>query len=502
MARETGQEMKKYIVSIDQGTTSCRAIVFNSKGLPLGLGQKEFTQYFPKPGWVEHDPLEIISVQLQCVKDAVSSAAIDPQEIACVGITNQRETTVVWDKSTGKPIYPAVVWQCRRTQEMAERLKAETELFRRKTGLVPDAYFSGPKITWILDNVPEARRLAQAGKLAFGTIDTWLIWNLSSEKSHLTEPSNASRTMLFDVNKLTWDEELLKLMKVPAGMMPHVVPSNANFGTTRKDLFGFSAPILGNLGDQQAALFGQCCFQKGMAKCTYGTGSFLLANIGSQFQLAPGLLTTIAWMFDKEPPVYAYEGAIFIAGASVQWLRDGLGIIDSSDETEALASSLQSNEGVYFVPALAGLGSPWWDSEVRGTIVGLTRGSGRSHLIRAALESMAYQISDVTKDMEKNNISVSELRVDGGATRNNFMLQFQADLLGVPVLRSVQRESTAWGVGALAALRAGIIGDLEELSLNWQHDPIIFPKTDRSKEYEGWQSALRGAFACARSSSS
>jgi glycerol kinase len=487
--------MKQYIVSIDQGTTSCRAIVFDKTGKALGVGQKEFKQIFPKPSWVEHDAEEILKTEIECIKLAVKEAKVSPDDIACVGITNQRETTVVWDKETGKPIYNAIVWQCRRTQDFADELRLETDFIRSKTGLMPDAYFSGPKIRWILDNVPGARAKAEAGKLCFGTIDTWLIWNLTKEATHATEGSNASRTMLFNIHTMSFDEELLSRIGVPASMLPKVLPSNANFGHTKKELVGFEAPILAVLGDQQAALFGQCCVEEGMAKCTYGTGGFLLANMGDKARLASGLLTTVAWQQEGKKPIYAFEGAIFVAGAAIQWLRDGLGIIESHAETEALANSISSNEGVYFVPALVGLGSPWWNSDVRGTIVGLTRGSGRAHFVRAALESMAYQISDVLEDMRNNGIALRELRVDGGASKNVFMLQFQADVLGVPVLRSSQSESTAWGVAAMAGLKAGLIKDEKALSDLWQCDLKIFPKTDRKADYRGWQSALKGAFA-------
>lgn len=490
--------MKRFVVSIDQGTTSCRAIVFDRDGKVLGVGQKEFTQHFPKPSWVEHDPEEIVSVQIQCIKDAVKAANIKPDEIAGVGITNQRETTVVWNRETGKPVYRAIVWQCRRTQDMANELKSShADTIRQKTGLVPDAYFSGPKIRWILDNVPGTKELAEKGKLAFGTIDTWLIWNLTKERKHLTEPSNASRTLLYNIERLDWDDELLKLIGVPRSMMPDVVASDSNFGTTCSDQVGFEAPILANLGDQQAALFGQGCFKQGMAKCTYGTGSFLLANIGNKVRHATGLLTTIAWKLDNQPAAYAFEGAIFIAGAAVQWLRDGLAIIESSEETEKLAASLKSNDGVYFVPALVGLGSPWWNSDVRGTIVGLTRGSNRAHFARAALESMAYQIRDVSEDMHEHGIDMSELRVDGGATKNQFLLQFQADVLGVPVLRAAQLEATAWGVAALAGLKAGVFNSMEDLAKSWRSDLSVKPSTDRKLEYAGWRKALKGAFACA-----
>lgn len=490
--------MKSYILSIDQGTTSCRAIVFDKSGKTKGVGQKEFKQSFPQPGWVEHDADEILSTQIACIKDAIKDAGIKPEEIAAVGITNQRETTVVWNKKTGKTVYPAIVWQCRRTQQLAEELRDESNSFREKTGLVPDAYFSGPKIRWILDNVKGARELADKGELAFGTIDTWLIWNLTKEKNHFTEPSNASRTMLYNIHTLKWDDELLSRLQIPISMMPKVIPSNGKFGETDEKLVGFSAPILANLGDQQAALFGQCCFDVGMGKCTYGTGSFLLTNIGTDAKLVPGLLTTVAWQLEGQPATYAFEGAIFIAGAAIQWLRDGLGIIECSADTQELAESIKSNDGVFFVPAFVGLGSPYWNSDVRGTITGLTRGSTKAHLARAALESMAFQIADVAKGMSENGINVKELRVDGGVTRNNFMVQFQADLLKVPVIRSAQLESTAWGVGALAALTCGLVKDFAELSADWQQDSKIVPSTDRSDDYKGWQSAVRGAFAVAQ----
>lgn len=490
--------MKKYIVSIDQGTTSCRAIVFDKVGKPLGVGQVEFEQFFPKPGWVEHDASEILTKQIICIKDAVKNAGINPDEIACVGVTNQRETTVIWDKKTGQPIHRAIVWQCRRTQDFAQTLSDKTELFRLKTGLVPDAYFSGPKAKWILDHVDGARDRADKGELCFGTIDSWLIYNLTKEKNHVTEPSNASRTMLFNINTMDWDDELLELIAVPRAILPKVLPSNSNFGTTIKEQVGFKAPILANMGDQQAALFGQCCLKEGMAKCTYGTGSFLLANIGNKPRLASGLLTTVGWQLTGEKPVYAFEGAIFVAGAAVQWLRDGLGIIESSEETEKLARSIDSNEGVYFVPAFVGLGSPWWNSDVRGTIVGLTRGSGRAHLVRAALESMAYQVSDVVGDMKANGIAITELRVDGGATRNKLMMEFQSDVLNVPVTRATQVESTAWGVAAMAGLTHGVIASAADLADSWQKDLTVTPTNDRSAQYKGWQAALKGAFAHAQ----
>lgn len=492
--------MVKYILSIDQGTTSCRAIIFQSNGTVLGIGQKDFSQHFPKPGWVEHDANEILATQIECIKSAISTAGIAPGDIACLGITNQRETTVVWNRKTMEPVCPAIVWQCRRTAEMADKLKEHTDLILQKTGLIPDAYFSGPKIRWILDNVSGARALAKDGELSFGTIDTWLIAKLSQEANHLTEPSNASRTMLFDLNNLNWDKELLNLLDVPLNMMPQVVQSNGHFGTTRSDLLGFSAPILAVLGDQQAALYGQACFDPGMFKCTYGTGSFLLGNIGSKVTFVNGLLTTIAWKLADQDPVYALEGSIFISGAAVQWLRDSLGIIAGSDETESLARSLNSNDGVYFVPAFVGLGSPWWDSSVRGAIVGLTRGTSKAHLVRAALEAMAYQIKDIATAITDADLNLQELRVDGGATKNEFLLQFQADLLGIPIKRAKHAEATAWGVAALAAVTAGLT-TMKELRNNWQCGLRSDPKQDLANQYRGWQAALDGAFAIAKARS-
>lgn len=486
--------MKKYLLSIDQGTTSCRAIVFDDNAQTIALSQKEFKQHYPTPGWVEHDASEILSTQIECITECLEQAGIKGEAIAAIGISNQRETTVVWDKNTLEPVYNAIVWQDRRTKDLAEELKLESQ-FQEKTGLTPDAYFSGPKIKWILDNVPGARERANKGELAFGTIDSWLIANITKEKAHLTESSNASRTLLFNLKTMSWDKDLLKRLDIPESMMPKVVPSNFNFGTTDKELLGFEAPILADLGDQQAALFGQCCFETGMAKCTYGTGSFLLTNIGSDFKLSDGLLTTVAWQLEGEKPVYAFEGAIFVAGAAIQWLRDGLGIIESSEESESLARAIDSNDGVYFVPALVGLGSPWWNSDVRGTIIGLTRGTSREHFVRAALESMAYQVGDVINSMIDNGIDVHKLRVDGGATRNNFMLQFQTDILGIPVQRAEQIESTAWGVAALAGITCGVIKSVEHMASRWQCDREFVKKENREPEYDGWKRALKSAFA-------
>ncbi|MBX9686324.1 MAG: glycerol kinase GlpK [Candidatus Obscuribacterales bacterium] len=489
--------MKRYILSLDQGTTSSRAIVFDAQGKTIATAQEEFKQYFPQPGWVEHDPKEILDSQFACAREAVKAAGISPDEIACIGISNQRETTVVWDRNTGEPVYNAIVWQCRRTQDFANELRSESDEFKQKTGLLPDAYFSGPKIKWILDNVPTARDRAKRGELIFGNIDSWLIWNITGGKVHATEASNASRTMLYNLQTAKWDDDLLARMDIPKRMMPEIKAANANFGMSKKELLGVEAPIHGVLGDQQAALFGQGCDQSGMAKCTYGTGGFLLVNIGTAPHLVPGLLTTVAWQLQGQAPVFAVEGAIFITGAAIQWLRDGLGIIESSDQTEELASSIESNEGVYFVPALVGLGTPWWNSDVRGTIVGLTRGSSRAHLVRAALEAMAYQVKDVAEQMSAHKLAMKELRVDGGATRNKLMLQFQSDLLEIPILRSGQVEATAWGAAAMAALGQGLIKEPSEISAAWLLDHEFSPQKSRATEYAGWKRALKGAFACA-----
>ncbi|MBX9771636.1 MAG: glycerol kinase GlpK [Candidatus Obscuribacterales bacterium] len=489
--------MKRYILSLDQGTTSSRAIIFDSDGKTIATGQLEFTQHFPQPGWVEHDPKEILKTQIDCVKECLAKSGLKPEDIACVGITNQRETTVVWDKKTGEPVYNAIVWQCRRTQDIAYELRAESEEFREKTGLVPDAYFSGPKIKWILDNVNGARERAEKGELLFGTIDTWLIWNLTRDKVHATEASNASRTMVYQLKTGDWDDALLRRLNIPRSMMPELKAANAKFGVTNKDvLCGIEAPIHGVLGDQQAALWGQACHHKGMAKCTYGTGGFLLVNIGTTPNLVPGLLSTVAWQLAGQPHVFAVEGAIFIAGAAIQWLRDGLGIIESSDQAEKIASEVSSNEGVYFVPALVGMGSPWWNSDVRGTIVGLTRGTSRAHLVRAGLEAMAYQVKDVAEQMAKHDLPFNELRVDGGATKNNLMLQFQSDILGLKIIRSGQSEATAWGAASMAGLGLGIVESPAAIEQGWKLDKAFLPQNDRSKDYAGWQRALKGAFAC------
>ncbi len=496
--------MTSYILSIDQGTTSCRAIVFNLAGSILGIGQKEFTQYFPHSGWVEHDANEILEKQIECIKEAIKAADIDASKITYVGLTNQRETTVVWDKTNGKPICPAIVWQCRRTADIVEKLSKRNtksganfaDVIREKTGLIADAYFSGTKIQWILENVSGARQLADANKLAFGTIDSWLIYKLTEEVRHVTEASNASRTMLFDINKLDWDDELLGAMHVPRAMMPEVLDSDSLFGHTNKKLLGFRAPLLAVLGDQQAALFGQSCIESGMFKCTYGTGSFLLGNIGTDKKTVNGLLTTIAWKLKGKQAIYALEGASFMGGAVMQWLRDGLGLIESNAESEELAKSLTSNGGVYLVPGHVGLGSPWWNPHIRGTIFGLSRESNRASIVRAGLESIAYQIKDIGYEMDLAKVKMNELRVDGGASTNDWLMQFQADLLGVSVRRNEQTEATAWGVGLLAAKNANLLS-VADLKNDLKKSELFSPDKDRRADYERWRQAVKAALTFA-----
>jgi glycerol kinase len=493
--------MTDYILSIDQGTTSCRAIVFSLQGEVIGVGQKELTQYFPHSGWVEHDANEIVDKQIECIKEAIKVSGIKASEIACVGLTNQRETTVIWDKTTGEPICPAIVWQCRRTASIVEKLiktKSKSgsnmvEVIRDKTGLIADAYFSGTKIQWILENITGARSLADAGNLAFGTIDSWLIYRLTEECRYVTEASNASRTMLFDINKLNWDDELLNATNIPKGLMPEVIDSNSLFGHTNKNILGFRAPLLAVLGDQQAALYGQGCLEPGMFKCTYGTGSFLLGNVGTSKKIVNGLLSTIAWKLKDEKPIYALEGASFMGGAILQWLRDKLGIIKSSEESEELAKSLNSNEGVYLVPAHVGLGSPWWNPHVRGTIVGLSRESGKAHLARAGLESIAYQIKDIAYEMDLAQVAMKELKADGGVSKNNWLMQFQADLLQVPVKRNAQTEATAWGVGLLAALTSKLI-DSKTMQNN-SASASFTPMAGRDINYGAWLKAVKASIS-------
>lgn len=488
---------KKYVIALDQGTTSSRAIIFDRDGQIVKVAQSEFTQYYPKPGWVEHDPMEIWGTQSGVLRQVLESAGIRPQEIAAIGITNQRETTVVWDKNTGKPIYNAIVWQCRRTANICDELKARglEDYVRENTGLVIDAYFSGTKIKWILDNVEGAREKAERGELLFGNIDTWLIWNLTRGKVHVTDYSNASRTMIFNIKELKWDERMLEELKIPASMLPEVRPSSEIYGVTDpQTLGGAEIPIAGIAGDQQAALFGQACFQAGMAKNTYGTGCFMLMNTGEEAVTSKnGLLTTIAWGVDGKVE-YALEGSIFVAGAVVQWLRDELKIIHDAKDSEYFATQVEDNNGVYLVPAFVGLGAPYWDMYARGTIVGLTRGANRNHIIRAALESIAYQTRDVLEAMQEDSgIDLQALRVDGGAVANDFLMQFQSDILGVPVHRPEVIETTALGAAYLAGLAVGFWSGKDEISKKWNVNRIFEVEMEeerREELYKGWKRAV------------
>ncbi len=490
--------MKDFILSLDQGTTSSRAIIFDHNGLPCAAAQKEFTQYYPKPGWVEQNPEEIWSTQSGVTLEAIKRAGLDSSDIAAIGITNQRETTVVWNRRTGKPVYNAIVWQDRRTADLCDALKAEgrSRMIVEKTGLITDAYFSATKIKWILDNVGGVRKLADEGQLAFGTIDSWLVWNLTRGELHLTDVSNASRTMLFNIHSLKWDEELLTLFDIPVSMLPEVRSSSELYGKTSYSLIK-GIPVAGIAGDQQAALFGQMCIEPGMVKNTYGTGCFMVMNIGGRpIESGSQLLTTVAWKIGNETQ-YALEGSIFIAGAVVQWLRDGLGIIKKSEDVEKLASTVSSSDGVYFVPAFAGLGSPHWNQHARGTLVGLTRGSTSAHIARAALESIAYQTLDVLLAMQNDSgINISELRVDGGATANNLLMQFQADLLQAKVARPEITETTALGAAYLAGLAVNFWDGIKELKTHWKTDRIFSPQLGTSAIQsclKGWHRAVRAA---------
>jgi glycerol kinase len=484
----------KYILALDQGTTSSRAIVFDRHGSIVATAQQEFRQIFPKPGWVEHDPQEIWASQSNVAAQAILKAGLTATDIAAIGITNQRETTVVWDRATGQPICNAIVWQDRRTAPICDRLKARgfAPKIRKKTGLVVDAYFSGTKLQWIVEHVAGAKARARAVELAFGTVDSWLVWNLTGGQRHVTDPSNASRTMLFNIHTGDWDDELLRLFGVPRAILPEVRSSSEVYGETT--LFGGAIPIAGIAGDQQAALFGQACTRPGMVKNTYGTGCFMLMHTGEKSIASKNnLLTTVAWRIGDRTE-YALEGSIFIAGAVVQWLRDGLRIISSSGEIESLAAQVPDNGGVYFVPAFAGLGAPHWDQYARGTVLGLTRGTTRAHLARAALEGIAYQVSDVVRSMEKDaKIRLKELRVDGGACANNLLMQFQADLLGVPVVRPRVAETTALGAACLAGLAVGFWMDQREIAAQWQADRRFVPAVKsslREKLLAGWNRAL------------
>lgn len=488
---------KKYILALDQGTTSCRAIIFDKEGNIVKMAQNEFTQYYPKAGWVEHDPMEIWGVQSGVMRAVLETAAIRPREIAAIGLTNQRETTVIWNKNTGKPIYNAIVWQCRRTMDICEDLieAGYEEYIRENTGLIPDAYFSGTKIKWILDKVSGARELAEKGELLFGTMDTWLIWNLTRGQVHVTDYSNASRTMIYNIKNLDWDEELLKVLDIPKSMLPLVKESSQVYGhTDPQTLGGAEIPIAGIGGDQQAALFGQKCFQPGMAKNTYGTGCFMLMNTGeNRIKSKNGLLTTIAWGINGKVS-YALEGSIFVGGAVVQWLRDEMKLIQDAGDSEYFASKVEDTNGVYLVPAFVGLGAPHWDMEARGSILGISRGTNRNHIIRAGLESIAYQTKDVLLAMEEDsNISLKKLKVDGGASENNFLMQFQADILNVEVERPKLVETTALGAGYLAGLAVGFWSSMEDLPQLKEDFMVYRPNMDLEKSnrlYEGWAWAI------------
>ncbi|MCM1988499.1 glycerol kinase GlpK [Oceanirhabdus seepicola] len=491
---------KRYILALDQGTTSSRAILFDHDGNIVKVSQKEFTQIYPKAGWVEHDAMEIWGTQSGVAREVLETAGVRPQEIAGIGITNQRETTVVWDKNTGKPVYNAIVWQSRQTAGICDELKARNleDYVRENTGLVIDAYFSGTKIKWILDNVDGAREKAENGELLFGTMDTWLIWNLTRGKAHVTDYSNASRTMLYNIKDLKWDEKMLKELNIPSSMLPEVRPSSDVYGYTDPETFGgANIPIAGAAGDQQAALFGQACFKPGMAKNTYGTGCFMLMNTGEErIPSKNGLLTTIAWGVDGKVE-YALEGSIFVAGASVQWLRDEMKLINDAADSEYFASKVKDSNGVYVVPAFVGLGAPYWDMYARGTIMGLTRGANRNHIVRATLESIAYQTRDVLEAMQEDSgINLQVLKVDGGAVANNFLMQFQSDILGVPVNRPVVTETTALGAAYLAGLAVGFWNSKDEIGNNWMIDREFKNDMDvesKEKLYAGWKKAVSRA---------
>ena len=492
---------KEYILALDQGTTSSRAIIFDHKGQIKSIAQREFTQIFPQPGWVEHDPNEIWTTQASVAAEATVKIGINGTNIKAIGITNQRETTIVWDRTSGKPVYNAIVWQDRRTAAFCDQLKQDglTDLIRSKTGLIIDAYFSASKIRWILDNVVGARKRAEAGELAFGTVDSWLVWKFTRGRVHVTDITNASRTMLFNIKTQQWDDELIAIFDIPKNMLPEVKQSSEIYGETATTIFASKIPIAGIAGDQHAALFGQMCIEKAMVKNTYGTGCFMLMNIGDTFiESKNNLLTTIAWKIDGKIQ-YAFEGSIFIGGAVVQWLRDGLGIIRSSAEVEELALTVDHTDGVYFVPAFAGLGAPYWKPDVRGTIVGLSRGSTAAHIARAALESIAYQTMDVLKAMEADaGMVIKELRVDGGATANNLLMQFQSNLLNCKVIKPNVVETTALGAAYLAGLAVGFWKNIEEIQHLWKSEKEFTPQADLShvkKSIQGWEKAVHCALS-------
>ncbi|HLR60854.1 MAG TPA: glycerol kinase GlpK [Lentibacillus sp.] len=491
---------KQYILSLDQGTTSSRAILFNHNGEIVETAQKEFEQFFQHPGWVEHDANEIWTSMLACISEVLRKSEVEPSQIAGIGITNQRETTVVWDKNTGKPIYKAIVWQSRQTDGICKELTEQgyEDIFREKTGLLIDAYFSGTKVKWIFDNVEGAKEKAENGELLFGTMDTWIVYKLSGGKAHITDYSNASRTLMFNIYDLKWDDDLLSILDVPKSMLPEVKESSEVYANTVDyHFFGYEVPIAGIAGDQQAALFGQACFEKGMAKNTYGTGNFMLMNTGEEgVESNHGLLTTLAWGVNGKVE-YALEGSIFVSGSAIQWLRDGLKIIDDSPQSEDYATRVNSTDGVYMVPAFVGLGTPYWDSDVRGAFFGITRGTTREHMVRATLESLAYQSKDVLDAMiEDSGIDLKALRVDGGAVKNDFLMQFQSDIIGVPVERPVVQETTALGAAYLAGLAVGYWKDKNEIAEQWQNERTFKSSMDEEKRdefYTGWKKAVKAA---------
>ena len=496
--------MSKYIMALDAGTTSNRCILFDEKGEICSIAQKEFTQYFPKPGWVEHDANEIWSSQLGVAVEAMAKLGIGADDIAAIGITNQRETTIVWDKSTGEPVYNAIVWQCRRTSEYCDTLKDKglTDKFREKTGLIIDAYFSGTKLKWILDNVDGVRERAEKGELLFGTVETWLIWKLTKGKAHATDYSNASRTLLFNIKDLTWDKEILEELNIPESMLPEPKPSSCVYGYSDASFFGKEIPIAGAAGDQQAALFGQTCFNPGEAKNTYGTGCFMLMNTGeTPVYSQNGLVTTIAWGLDGKVN-YALEGSIFVAGASIQWLRDELRIIESAADSEYMAKKVKDTNGCYVVPAFTGLGAPYWDQYARGTIVGLSRGVNKYHIIRATLESIGYQVNDVLHAMKADSgIDLAALKVDGGASANDFLMQFQSDIINAPVKRPSCVETTAMGAAYLAGLAVGYWNSKEDVIKNWAIDKVFSPimgEDERERKIKGWNKAVKYSFGWAK----
>jgi glycerol kinase len=498
-----GGEMSRYILSLDQGTSSSRAVLFDGAGAPVAEASHVFPQIYPHAGWVEHDPEQIWDSQLAAARDALTKAGVDASQIAAVGITNQRETTIVWERASGRPVHNAIVWQCRRTAPQCDEMRRRgiEPWIREKTGLVIDAYFSASKLRWILDNVPKARERAERGELAFGTVDTWLTYRLSGGAVHVTDATNASRTMLYNLREGRWDPDLLREFDIPEAMLPRVCPSSGVVGTAARSLLGAEVPIAGLAGDQQAALFGQSCFRPGMAKNTYGTGSFVLLHTGGQPAASQSLLATVAYQLGDEVS-YALEGSIFVTGAAVQWLRDGLGIIENSDQSESLAASVDSSDGVYVVPAFVGLGAPHWDQYARGAILGITRGTTRAHIARATLESIAFQTRDVVEAMERESgVAMPELRVDGGAARNNLLMQIQADILGRPVVRAAVVETTALGAAFLAGLGVGVWSGTDELARLWRADRTFdpeMPEGQREDLYGGWKRALERAKGWAR----